>query len=51
MKVFGTIKQSFPVNAFTPVILIDETGMYFTQIEKGGGFKVLNLLNYLKMRY
>lgn len=33
MKVYGTIKQQFPVNTFTPVIFVDNKGVFFTQIE------------------
>jgi len=46
MKVFGTIKQSFPVNAFTPVIFVDTVGNYFTQIESNGkieGFEPIEI--------
>nr|WP_319397611.1 hypothetical protein [uncultured Carboxylicivirga sp.] len=39
MKVFGTIKQLFPVNAFTPVIFINQIGNYFIQMEEDGKVK------------
>ncbi len=46
MKAIGTIKQLFPVNAFTPVIFLNKEGNYYTQIIDNGiiqGFESIDI--------